>query len=126
MMNFVPVKNFSIFLRSALYEIIDVQLFPSLEGLCPIDPRISALETNPFHPDFSDRSEPVFEQIGVASKFDWETVMKENPEIVDIYGKLFDNHDESWVQMTSIEPDIYLGGFRIQSPTNLEHKTWIN
>lgn len=53
--------------------------------------------------------EQSFEVLGVVPKFDWELAITKDSRIVPLYHELFTS-DAEWIQVTEIEPDIYLGG----------------
>lgn len=44
-----------------------------------------------------------------VSKFEWVRILEEEPEITRLYKELFSEEDP-WVQITEIEPGLYLGG----------------
>lgn len=86
-----------------------------------IDTRIESNSTikdpETSHSEAKDEEEfALVEARFIEREFDWRTVLRANHEIIILYQELFPTNHHQWVQITEIEPDIYLGG--IPDPIN--------
>lgn len=51
-----------------------------------------------------------FDDETIVPSFDWRSYLARNEEIGRLYDGLFSKCEDPWVQVTEIEPDIFLGG----------------